>query len=92
MPKPDTKKVMECFPGCLQYLSHFLPQLAEVAAPQRLLTEQSAIFTWQTQQEEAFQSLKAIIIKAPVLKFHDVKAEATIQCDASEKGLDATLL
>ena len=33
-----------------------------------------------------------MIIKAPVLKFYDVKAEVTIQCDASEKGLGATFL
>ena len=46
MPRPDTKKAVEHFLGCLQYLSRFLPQLAEEAAPLRLLTEQSAIFTW----------------------------------------------
>ena len=34
----------------------------------------------------------AILIKAPVRKFYDVKAEVIIQCDASEKGLGATLL
>ena len=92
MPRPDNKKAVERFLGCLQYLSRFLPQLAEVAAPLRLLTEQSAIFTWQTQQEEAFQSLKTMITNAPVLKFYDLKEETTIQCDASEKGLGATLL
>jgi len=89
MPRPDSKKAVERFLECLQYLSRFLPQLAEVAAPLRVLTEQSAIFTWQTQQETA---LKAMITKAPVLKFYDVHDEATIQCDASEKGLGATLM
>ena len=33
-----------------------------------------------------------MITKAAVLKFYDVRDEATIQCDASEKGLGATLL
>jgi len=92
MPRPDSKKAVERFLDCLQYLSHFLPQLAQVAAPLRQLTEQSAIFIWQTQQEEAFQSLKKMITMAPVLKFYNVTEEATIQCDASEKGLGATLL
>ena len=46
MPRPDSKKAVERFLGCLQYLSRFLPQLAEIAAPLRVLTEQSAIFTW----------------------------------------------
>ena len=63
-----------------------------MAAPLRLLTEQSAVFTWQSKQESVFQLLKTIITKAPVLKFYDVHDEATIQCDASEKGLGATLL
>ena len=91
MPRPDSKKAVERFLGCLQYLSHFLPQLAEEAAPLRLLTEQSAIFTWQTQQEAPFQKLKTMITTMPVLKFCNLN-EATIQCDASEKGLGATLL
>ena len=92
MPRPDSKKAVERFLGCLQYLSRFLPQLAEEAAPLRLLTEQSAIFTWQTQQEAAFQKLKTMITTVPVLKFYDLNEAATIQCDASEKGLGATLL
>ena len=33
MPRPDSKKAVERFLGCLQYLSCFLPQLAQVAAP-----------------------------------------------------------
>ena len=92
MPRPENKKAVERFLGCLQYLSRFLPQLAEVAAPLRLLTEQSVLFIWQTQQEEAFQALKTMITNVPVLKFYDLNEEATIQCDASEKGLGATLL
>ena len=92
MPRPDTKKAVERFLGCLQYLSRFLPQLAQVAAPLRQLTEHSAIFSWQSQQEEAFQSLKKMITMSPVLKFYDVAEKVTIQCDASEKGLGATLL
>ena len=92
MPKPDNKRAVEHFLGCLQYLSRFMPQLATVAAPLRLLTEQLAIFTWQTKQKEAFQSLKTMITNVPVLKFYDAKEEVTLQFDASEKGLGATLL
>ena len=33
-----------------------------------------------------------MITAVPVLKFYDLEEEATIQCDASEKGLGATLL
>jgi len=73
MPRLDSKKAVERFIGCLQYLSRFLPQLAEVSAPLRVLTEQSAIFSRQRKQEEAFQSLKAMITKEPVFRFYDTK-------------------
>jgi len=42
--------------------------------------------------KKAFQSLKMMITNALVLKFYDLKEETTIQCDASEKGLGATLM
>ena len=46
---------------------------------------------WECQQEEAFQTIKNMISSTPVLKY-DVASETTIQCDASESGLGATLL
>ena len=33
-----------------------------------------------------------MITKAPVVKFYDANEEATIECNASKKGLGATLL
>ena len=45
MPRKDSKNAVERFLGCLQYLSRFLPQLAQEAAPLRQLMEHSAIFS-----------------------------------------------
>ena len=50
------------------------------------------MFTWDSSQEEAFQAIKSMISSAPLLKYYDVASETTIQCDASESGLGATLL
>ena len=36
--------------------------------------------------------MKNLVSKHPVLKYYDVNEEVTIQCDASEKGLGASLL
>ena len=49
-------------------------------------------FYWQSQQQEAFDQVKQLVTSTPVLKFYDVTEEATLQCDASEKSLGATLL
>lgn len=60
MLRPDNKKAVERF--TVSFL--FSP-----TATLRLLTEQLAMFTWQTQQEEAFQSLKTMTTNVPVLQF-----------------------
>lgn len=69
-----------------------LLQLAAVAAPLRQLTECLALFTWQIKQASAFQSRKKMITMALILRYCDVKEETKVQCDASEKGLGATLM
>ena len=50
------------------------------------------IFTWQSQQQEAFNFIKQLVTSSPVLKYYSIAEEATLQCDASETGLGATLL
>ena len=92
MPTPTSKKAVERLLGFVNYLSLYLPKLAEVVAPLRQLTEKATPFHWQTQQEQALEDVKALVTMAPVLKFYNVYQEVTIQCDASEKGLGATLM
>ena len=69
-----------------------MPQLTKVSEPLRKLTEKNVMFTWDRSQEEAFQAIKSMISFAPLFKYYDVASETTIQCDASESGLGATLL
>ena len=69
-----------------------MPTISEVSEHQRKLTEKNALFVWESQQDEAFQSIKHMISSTPVLKYYDVASETTIQCDASESDLGATLL
>ena len=87
IPKPQDKKAVERLLGTVQYLSHFLPKLSEVAKPLRQLTEKEVLFTWQQSQEEAFACIQKLIMSTPVLRFYDVTDEVTLQCDASECGL-----
>ena len=92
MPRPDDKRAVQRLLGCVTYLSRFMPTLSEVSEPLRKLTEKNNLFMWESQQEEAFQTIKNMISSTPVLKYYDVASETTIQCDASESGLGATLL
>ena len=40
----------------------------------------------------SLQKTQEAVAKAPVLKYVDSKMETTLQCDASELGLGATLM
>ena len=49
-------------------------------------------FVWSKQHDEAFEEIKTLVTRHPVLKYYDMTEEVTIHCDASEKGLGSTLL
>ena len=92
MPRPTDVKAVQRFIGLATYLSKYLPHLSEACEPLRRLTDKDAVFAWQSQQENAFNAVKQLVSTEPVLRYYDVTEEVTIQCDASEVGLGATLL
>ena len=91
MPRPTTKQETLSQLGFVTYLAKFLPRLSEVAQPLRELTTKNARFVWSSQHDKSFTEVKKLVSAHPVLKYYDMDAEVTIQCDASEKGLGATL-
>ena len=72
------KRAIQRLLECVNYLSRFIPTTSEVSAPLRNLSEKNALFLWESQQEEAFQSIKSMISSTPVLKYYDVTNETTI--------------
>ena len=47
LPQPSDKKAVERLLGFVKYLAQFLPNLAEVVAPLRKLTEKDVPFFWE---------------------------------------------
>lgn len=92
MPKPKDMKAVQRFVGFVTYLAKFVPHLSETIEPLCRLTTKDAVWTWQSQQEDAFQKVANQITNQPVLKYYDVNKELTMQCDASDVGLGAALL
>ena len=76
----------------MNYLAKFLPKLSDVTEPIRQLTRKDVPWNWSESQENAFQEMKSLVKKAPVLAYFDNEKTVHIQCDASERGLGAALL
>ena len=78
--------------GCVNYMSKFIPHLADVAKPLHDLTKKDVAFKWEAHHSEAVEQLKQALSKAPLLSYFDNKAHTTVQCDASNRGLGAVIL
>jgi RNase H-like domain found in reverse transcriptase/Reverse transcriptase (RNA-dependent DNA polymerase)/Integrase core domain/Integrase zinc binding domain len=90
--QPRNKLELQRILGVVNYLGKFIKNLAELTDPLRELIKQKNEWVWTQIQEEAFQKLKRAIITAPVLRFFDVKADVTLQVDASSKAIGAVLM
>ena len=94
MPAPtDKKEVVRLF-GTVNYMGKFIPNLATVTEPIRVLLRKDIEFQWPHEQEKALQKIKSVLTKdgGPVLRFFDVPKPVTISCDASPTGLGGALL
>ena len=92
MPRHADVEAIQRLNGFVNYLAKFLPKLADVMEPIRRLTRKDTDWIWAEEQEKAFEDVKKLVTEAPVLSYYNPEGEVEIQCDASQKGLGATLL
>ncbi|CAC5400091.1 unnamed protein product [Mytilus coruscus] len=77
MPAPIDKKGVQRLLGTINYLAKFVPNMSAVTEPIRKLLKEEHEFIWTHEQQQAFEKLKDIITKNPVLSFYDVSKPVT---------------
>ena len=92
MPPPQDVAAVQRLLGLAQYLSKFLPHLSDVTKPLRELTQKDTVWVWGPAQQEALKNLKTAVSSTPILRYYNINEEVTLQCDASQTGLGASLL
>ncbi|XP_054289748.1 uncharacterized protein K02A2.6-like [Macrosteles quadrilineatus] len=92
MKEPQNKEEAQRFLGFINYLSKFLPGLSEVAVPIRTLIKEDVKWTWQELHSLAFKKLVNMVTNSPTLQYYNKDSPVTLQCDASQFGLGASLL
>ena len=54
MPVPQLVPAVQRLLGLVQYLSKFLPHLADISQPLRILTQKDIDWVWEDAQQKAF--------------------------------------
>ena len=92
MNPPQNMASLQSFNGMVNYLKRFSPVLSELSGPLRRLCKSKVEWAWESEQQNAFEAIKQVIMTLPVLTYFDKTKKHTIQCDTSKKGLGAVLL
>ena len=92
LPAPKSVTDIQQFLGIIQFMSPFIPNLADQTAPLHALTKAGAKFEWNSSLQTVYDNIKALICKDLALSYLDLTKETMIQVDTSKIGLGAALI
>ncbi|KAG0736417.1 hypothetical protein G6F23_010961 [Rhizopus arrhizus] len=91
-PTPTTVKALQRFLGFCAFYHRFIKNLSQTAAPMYALLRKDAPFVWSKEADQAFITLKIIIMTLPTLAYPDPHKPYDVHTDASMFGLGAIIV
>ena len=88
---PTTVKECKCFCGMVNYLSLFCKDLQKTLKPIYELTRKEMPFYWTEFHQKAFEQVKELFIKPPVLHLPRPGGRFILYCDTSKTHTDSSL-
>ena len=88
---PTCLKEVQMFLGAVGWYRKFIKDFSTIARPLAWLLEKDVTFTWGKEQDDAFNTLKHELVKAPVLAHPDPTRPFVVTTDASKVGLGGEL-
>ena len=88
---PQDLKRLRQFLGLSSYYRRFVRGFSKTAQPLNRLTRKGVEFVWTPECQTAFETLKQMLITAPVLAYPSFDREFVLETDASTMGLGAVL-
>ena len=79
------------FLGLVGYHRRFIQGFSKIAAPLNRLLEKNHSFQWNDESTQAFQDLKALLLREPIVAYPDFAVPFRLYTDTSNIGLGAIL-
>ncbi|XP_050500953.1 uncharacterized protein K02A2.6-like [Diabrotica virgifera virgifera] len=83
-PAPTNKTELQAFLGLLNFYHAFLKDKATIANPLHALLRKNVPWQWRFKEQKAFDLLKDILAKEPVLGHCSERKDLFLTCDASD--------
>ena len=83
LPPPPNVQEVRTFLGMVSQLSKFSEHLADKTKSIRDLLHKGNQCTWGSDQQKAFEQIKSVLTRAPVLALYDPNKETKVAADAS---------
>ncbi|GMF49038.1 unnamed protein product [Phytophthora fragariaefolia] len=91
-PTPRSQKDLRKWLGLANYLHKYSAGYAGLAKPLADLLKKDTDWRWERQHQEAFDSIKASLQRAPILALPDESKPFSVVCDASDYAIGCALL
>ena len=89
--EPQDIHELRRFMGMVNQLGKFLPNLADITEPMRVLLCVKNDWLWGPPQDSAFKKTKQLLCTSPVLALYNPTSETKITADSSSYGLGAAI-
>ena len=88
---PKNRSEIRSFLALVQYSAKFLPDLAQISEPLRMLTRKNVDFKWELDQQMAFDKLKQLVTDSKTLAYFKNDCRTRVVADAGPTGIGAVL-
>jgi len=89
--EPENKSKLRSFIGLCSFYNDFIPHFAKIAAPLYKLTHQNENWEWREEHQEAWSTLKNVLISKPCLRLPDPRKRFIIHTDTSAYAIGSVL-
>ena len=83
-PIPRNLKETQAFMGFCNFYRRFIKDFSKIMHPMVKLTRKDNVFEWSPACQTAFEVMKDLVTKAPVLRHFDMTKEAILETDSSD--------